>query len=89
MTCHSHLPVDLPPPSQEEPMAQQEPFCLPVQNALQFVQFAGRGDVVVVVKVEQCEVLLEARLLDMVLHGTDDSTAQHITPTVLSGGPVP
>ena len=70
-------------------MAQQEPFCLPVQNALQFVQFAGRGDVVVVVKVEQCEVLLEARLLDMVLHGTDDSTAQHITPTVLSGGPVP
>ena len=43
----------------------------------------------VVVKVEQCEVLLEARLLDMVLRGTDDSTAQHITPTVLSGGPVP
>ena len=81
--------MDFPPPSQEEPMAQQEPFCLPVQNALQFVLFAGRGDVVVVVKVEQCEVLLEARLLDMVLHGTDDSTAQHITPTVLSGGPVP
>lgn len=43
----------------------------------------------VVVKVEECQVLLEARLLDMVLHGTDDSTPQHITPTVLSGGAVP
>ena len=59
-------------------MPQQEPFCLSVQNTLQLLQLVGRGDVVVVVEVDQCEVFFECRLLEVVLHGRE--AAQH-TPT--------